>query len=74
MITYRYKLPSVVALQSKQWNRLPPSINCMNGDMYALQRTHRTGPISPMSTIGGKYSSSAGLAKGLITNPNGTAV
>lgn len=42
--------------------------------MYALQRTQRTGPISPMSTIGGSHSPSMVRAIGLITSPKGTLV
>ena len=30
-----------------QRNRLPPSMNCMNGFMYALQRLHLIGPFAP---------------------------
>jgi hypothetical protein len=68
-----YPLPSVVALQKRQWKRRPPSTNCMNGHIYALHLLHLTGPISPMFTMGGKYSSSNIRAKGLTTRPNGTA-
>lgn len=63
-----------MALQKRQWKRRPPSMNCINGHMYALHRLHLTGPISPMLTMGGKYSSSNVRAKGLTTIPNGTAV
>ena len=37
--------PSVVHVQKLHWNLRPPSINTMNGHMYALHRLHRTGPI-----------------------------
>lgn len=67
-------LPSVVALQNIHWNRRPASTNCMNGHMYALQRMQRTGPISPISTIGGSHSPGTVRAIGLITRPKGTLV
>jgi hypothetical protein len=66
-------LPSVVALHNKHWNRRPPSINCMFGLMYALQRTQRIGPTSPKSTIGGCNSSPIVLAIGEMISENGTA-
>jgi hypothetical protein len=46
-------LPSVAASQKQQIKRFPPSINCMNEHIYALQRWHRTGPISPKLVMGG---------------------
>lgn len=45
--------PSVAASQKQQIKRLPPSINCINEHMYALQRWHRTGPTSPKFVRGG---------------------
>jgi len=49
--------PSVVQVQKLHWNLRPPSMNTMNGHMYALHLLHRTGPIWPRSTIGnGNYS------------------
>ena len=44
--------PSVVHVQKLHWNLRPPSINTMNGHMYALHLLHLTGPIWPRSTTG----------------------
>lgn len=38
-------LPSVVALQNAQWKCRPASTNFILGQIYALQREQRTGPI-----------------------------
>lgn len=46
----------------------------MNGHIYDLQRTQRTGPTSPISTIGGSHSPSTTRAIGLTTSPKGTLV
>lgn len=67
-------IPSVVALQSKHWNLLPASMNCIFGDIYALQRMQRIGPSSPKSTIGGVISPSIVLANGEMIKENGTDV
>lgn len=48
-------------------------MNCMWGLMYALQRLHRIGPISPKSTIGGSISPGSVLAMGEMTKARGTA-
>lgn len=39
-------IPSETAGHSGQLNLRPPSVNCMNEHMYALQRTQRTGPTA----------------------------
>lgn len=67
-------LPSVEALHKRHIKCFPPSINCINGLMYALHLLHLTGPTSPVFIIGGGYSSCFILAIGLITKPNGTEV
>lgn len=38
-----------------QMKRLPCSTNFMKGFMYALQREHLKGPLSPKSTTYAKY-------------------
>ena len=42
-----------ICLQKQHIKRLPPSINCINEHIYALQRWQRTGPISPKLANGG---------------------
>lgn len=49
-------------------------MNCMFGDMYALQRLQRIGPKVPKSTIGGSFSPSAVTASGETIKANGNAV
>ena len=46
-------LPSVAHEQYGHRKRLPPSINCICGDMYARHRRHLIGPKSPRLTRGG---------------------
>ena len=50
---YNEDIPSVAPSQKQQIKRFPPSINFMNEHMYALQRWHRMGPISPKLANGG---------------------